>query len=62
MAGIIGLGAAIELTSSRMKESSARIAALRDMLIEGVMKNIPYAKLNGAPSGSAFPTTPTSAS
>lgn len=55
VAGIVGLGAAIELTSSRMKESSARIAALRDMLIEGVMKNIPYAKLNGAPSGERLP-------
>lgn len=55
VAGIVGLGAAIELTSSRMRESSARIAALRDMLIDGVMKSIPYAKLNGAPSGERLP-------
>ena len=55
VAGIVGLGAAIELTSSRMKESSARIAALRDILIDGVMKNIPYAKFNGAPSGERLP-------
>ncbi|OPZ37530.1 MAG: Cysteine desulfurase [Synergistetes bacterium ADurb.BinA166] len=55
VAGIVGLGAAIELTSSRMKESSARIAALRDILIDGVMKSIPYAKLNGAPSGERLP-------
>jgi len=55
VAGIVGLGAAIEQTSSRMKESSARIAGLRDMLIDGVMKGIPYAKLNGAPSGERLP-------
>ena len=55
VAGIVGLGAAIERTSSRMKESSARIAGLRDMLIEGVMESIPYAKLNGAPSGERLP-------
>lgn len=55
VAGIVGLGAAIDLTASRMRESSARIAALRDMLIDGVMKSIPYAKLNGAPSGERLP-------
>lgn len=53
--GIVGLGAAIELTSGRMSESSPRIGKLRDMLIEGVMESIPHAKLNGAPSGERLP-------
>ena len=53
--GIVGLGAAIELTSGRMSESSARIGKLRDMLIEGVMESIPHAKLNGAPSSERLP-------
>ncbi|HRX26163.1 MAG TPA: aminotransferase class V-fold PLP-dependent enzyme, partial [Aminivibrio sp.] len=48
VAGIVGLGAAIELTSGRMKTASARIGGLRDLLVEGVMKTIPHAKLNGA--------------
>jgi len=53
--GIVGLGAAVELTSGRMSESSARIGKLRDMLIEGVMESIPHAKLNGAPSSERLP-------
>lgn len=53
--GIVGLGAAIELTSGRMSESSPRIGKLRDMLIEGVMESIPHAKLNGAPSSERLP-------
>jgi len=55
VAGIVGLGAAIELTASRMKEASGRVGKLRDMLIDGVMKTIPHAKLNGAPSGERLP-------
>ena len=53
--GIVGLGAAVELTSGRMSESSPRIGKLRDMLIEGVMESIPHAKLNGAPSSERLP-------
>ena len=55
VAGIVGLGAAIELTSSRMKSASERISRLRNMLIEGVMKAVPHAKLNGAPPGERLP-------
>ena len=55
VAGIVGLGAAIELTASRMKEASGRVGKLRDMLIDGVMQTIPHAKLNGAPSGERLP-------
>ena len=55
VAGIVGLGSAIELTASRMKEASGRVGKLRDMLIDGVMQTIPHAKLNGAPSGERLP-------
>lgn len=55
VAGIVGMGKAIELASDRMKEASARIARLRDMLADGVLKTIPHSKLNGAPSGERLP-------
>lgn len=55
VAGIVGMGKAIELASDRMKEASARIARLRDMLVDGVLKTIPHSKLNGAPSGERLP-------
>ena len=55
VAGIVGLGAAIELASSRMKSASERISRLRDMLIDGVMKAVPHAKLNGAPTEERLP-------
>lgn len=47
--GIVGLGKAIELAVSNLQESSARISALRDELIKGVMEKIPYTRLNGHP-------------
>ncbi len=55
VAGIVGLGKAIEQTASRMAESAPRITTLRDMLVDGVMKAVPHAKLNGAPSGERLP-------
>ncbi|NLA90078.1 MAG: cysteine desulfurase NifS [Synergistaceae bacterium] len=55
VAGIVGMGRAIELASLRMEEVTARISGLRDMLIDGVMKAIPHSKLNGAPSGERLP-------
>ena len=55
VAGIVGLGAAIELASSRMAGAQERVSRLRDMLIDGVMKAVPHAKLNGAPSGERLP-------
>ena len=55
VAGIVGLGAAIELAASRMQEASSRVGKLRNMLIDGVMNVIPHAKLNGAPVGERLP-------
>lgn len=55
VAGIVGLGVAVEMTASLMEAASVRIGKLRDMLVEGVMASIPYAKLNGAPAGERLP-------
>lgn len=49
VAGIVGLGKAIELAVDNMEEHSRKLIALRDKLIDGLL-NIPYTKLNG-PSG-----------
>lgn len=44
--GIVGLGRAIELATSKIDENSIRIKRLRDKLIDGLLK-IPYTRLNG---------------
>ena len=45
--GIVGLGAAISLLDEKTVERNNRkIARLRDMLIDGIMKNIPSVVLN----------------
>lgn len=48
--GIVGLGAAIEIATTQMPEENKRLINLRDKLIEGILKTIPYAKLNGHPT------------
>ncbi len=45
--GIIGIGAAAKLCAETMEERSAREKKLRDHLIDRVMKEIPYTRLNG---------------
>ena len=49
IAGIIGLGTAIELATADIKGHNVRIAALRDRLLKGILETIPYARLNGHP-------------
>jgi cysteine desulfurase len=46
VAGIVGLGKAIEVAVSKMEEHTARLVSLRDKLIDGLLK-IPYSRLNG---------------
>ncbi|NLL37184.1 MAG: cysteine desulfurase NifS [Fretibacterium sp.] len=48
IAGIVGMGAAIERMKARLPQERPRLTALRDRLIEGVLKTVPHAKLNGA--------------
>jgi len=45
--GIVGLGEAITLAYENFDEKVARITALRDKLIAGIEKTIPYIRLNG---------------
>ena len=51
IAGIVGLGKAIELATSNIEEESKRLSKLRDRLIEGLLK-IPHTRLNGPKDGS----------
>lgn len=51
VANIVGLGVAIELAVAEMEQESARLAKLRDKLIEGVLNNIPETRLNGPREG-----------
>ena len=47
IAGIVGLGKAAELANEHMEENAARLAALRDQLIDGILQQIPETRLNG---------------
>ncbi len=48
--GIVGLGKAAEMAMQDMKERAEKEAFLRDYLIGRVLKEIPYARLNGHPT------------
>lgn len=47
VAGIVGLGEALELAVTNMSETSARMTRMRDRLIEGIEATTPEVKLNG---------------
>lgn len=47
VAGIVGLGEALDLAVTNMSETSARMTRMRDRLIEGIEATIPEVKLNG---------------
>jgi len=49
LAGIVGMGKAIELAVAGMADSAARITVLRNKLIKGILERIPDVKLNGHP-------------
>jgi cysteine desulfurase len=46
--GIVGFGKACELAAKRMRQYQEHVASLRDYLIEKVLKEIPYSRLNGS--------------
>lgn len=50
LAGIVGLGAAIELACANIPEKAAKIAKIRDYIIDNISKTIPYCRLNGHPT------------
>ncbi|MGN0141716.1 MAG: cysteine desulfurase NifS [Roseburia sp.] len=47
--GIVGFGKAAELAKTQMQERMAYESELRDYLIDRVLKEIPYTRLNGDP-------------
>ena len=49
IAGIVGLGKAIEMATADIPGHSAKIRGMRDRLIKGVLATIPNARLNGHP-------------
>jgi cysteine desulfurase len=49
IAGIVGLGKAIEMVTVDIPGHNAKIRLMRDRLIKGVLEKIPNARLNGHP-------------
>ena len=47
---IVGLATALKLTQEQREKNNARVAALRDRLIRGILEAIPNAHLTGHPS------------
>lgn len=45
--GIVGFGKAVELAMAHWKERTAKEAKLRDYLMERVMKEVPFTRVNG---------------
>ncbi len=49
IAGIVGLGKAIELATADIDGHNRRIGGMRDRLLKGILAKIPAARLNGHP-------------
>lgn len=47
IAGIVGMGKAIELATTNIEEHTNKVKALRDKIINEIPNKIPYVKLNG---------------
>ena len=50
MPGIVGFGKAAEITKQEMQTNMIKLTKLRDRLIEGLLKPLPYTFLNGHPT------------
>lgn len=50
LASIVGMGRAIELATQNLEAHNAKLSALRDRLIQGILSNIPEVRLNGHPT------------
>ncbi|KGM94865.1 cysteine desulfurase NifS [Clostridium botulinum] len=55
IAGIVGMGKAIEMAINEMPQESKRLEVLRDKLIKELSEKIPYAKLNGPEGDKRLP-------
>lgn len=47
VAGIVGMGYAVEKAVAHLNENAKYVKGLREKLIDGVLKSIPYSRLNG---------------
>lgn len=47
VAGMAGIAKALEIANAELDENVAKMTKLRDMLIDGIEKRIPYCRLNG---------------
>lgn len=54
VAGVVGLGKAIELATASMDEKNSKLIELRDKLTEGLLQ-IPYTRLNGPKGENRLP-------
>ena len=50
LASIVGIGKAIELATADIDAHNAQLSAIRDHMIERILKEIPYTRLNGHPT------------
>lgn len=50
VAGIVGLAKALALATADLVQNIAHLTSLRDRLIDGVQKQIPFCRLNGHPT------------
>ena len=48
LASIVGIGAAIEIAAKNIDAHNAYLSEVRDHMIDRILKEIPYARLNGA--------------
>ncbi|HEY4689323.1 MAG TPA: cysteine desulfurase family protein [Anaerolineae bacterium] len=51
VAGVVGAAAALKLATENRASESARLPALRDRLVKGVLERVPDVKLTGHPTG-----------
>lgn len=50
LAGIVGIGKAIEIATENLPQKAAAMSTLRDKLITGILEKIPDVRLNGHPT------------
>lgn len=50
LAGIVGMGAAIERAEARREEYAARLTSLRERLYRGIVERVEHVRLNGHPT------------
>ncbi len=51
LAGIVGLGKAIEIATTDLEAKAAKLGAMRDRLIDGILERIPDVRVNGPREG-----------